>query len=174
MAAIERARYRSRQFVGALLPRVDPALRHEGLSLLGAGERRLFASMAPRDQQHCLDVYRRLRDAGHGDRELLAAALLHDAGKGRVALWHRVAYVLLRAAAPGLLERLAAPAGAPWPAVSGLRQALFRCLHHERLGARLAREAGCSETVAALIEGDAGAAGAARLAALAAADEAGA
>ena len=33
----------------------------------------------------------------------------------------------------------------------GWREAFYRCLHHPRLGAELAREAGCSEQVVALI-----------------------
>ena len=41
--------------------------------------------MQPRDQRHCFDVYRSLRRQGGSDREVLQAALLHDAGKGRLA-----------------------------------------------------------------------------------------
>jgi len=161
MAALTRARYRARQFFGALRPRVDPSLRDEALALLSNGERALFESMTPRDQQHSLDVYERLRAQGHDDRDLLAAALLHDAGKGRIALWHRVAYVL---APPALLDRVTEPGdGAGW------RNALYRCRHHESLGAELARNAGANEQVVSLIRGDA--TGDARLVALHAADD---
>jgi len=161
-----RALYRSRQLFGALRPRIDRELRAEAFRLLREAERGLFESMTLRDQQHCLDVYRRLRDQGREDRDLLVAALLHDAGKGRIALWHRVAFVLLEARAPGLLRRLALPAGRqapsgdgaaspfPWKGKGkgkGWRQALYRCLHHSELGAALAHQAGCSDQVAALI-----------------------
>lgn len=149
MQSIARARYRSRQFFSSLRPRVDADLREEALRLLREPERALFASMTPRDQQHCLNVYRRLRDERHDDRDLLVAALLHDIGKGRVALWHRVAYVLLDAAAPGVLGRIAAPGDG-----TGYREALYRCRHHAELGAQLAAAAGCSEAVVALIRGD--------------------
>lgn len=114
--------------------------------MLTERERTLFLSMTPRDQQHCLNVYRHLREEGHEDDALLVAALLHDIGKGEVALWHRVTFVLLESGAPGLLQRYTSPgAGRGW------RQALYRCLHHPRLGAQMAREAGCSEQVVALI-----------------------
>jgi hypothetical protein len=146
------ARYRAGQFFSSLRPRVDQEARNRAFELLSQGERDLFASMTPRDQQHCLSVYQRLLDEGHGDRHLLAAALLHDAGKGHVALWHRVAFVLLEAGAPGLLHRIAREGdGAGW------RQALYRCLHHAELGADAARRAGSSEATVALIREDTGA-----------------
>ena len=142
--------YRSRQFFAALRPRVDASLRDEAFVLLAEPQRRLFASMMTRDQQHCLDVYRRLRAAGHDEADLLIAALLHDCGKGPVALWHRVVFVLLQGAAPALLRRIALESdGAGW------RATMHRCLHHEALGAQLARAAGCSARTAALIRGEA-------------------
>ena len=167
MRVAVRAVYRSRQFFGALRPRIDAGLRAEALGPLREPERQLFEAMTRRDQQHCLEVYRRLRAQGHDDHDLLTAALLHDVGKGRVALWHRVAYVLLEAGAPGLLARLAAPGeGRGW------RQALYRCRHHPKLGAELARRAGSSASVAALIGAEEVAADGGRLAALQAADDA--
>jgi len=152
---MQRALYRSRQFFAALRPRVDPDARAEAMRLLSATERRLFDAMTTRDQQHCLQVYQRLLGQGLADDDLLIAGLLHDAGKGHIALWHRVAYVLLEARAPSLLGRLAAPGDLEaWPAVRGWRQALYRCRHHAALGAELARRAGASDGVVALIEAD--------------------
>jgi hypothetical protein len=163
---LARARYRSSQFFSALRPRVDRATRDEGFTLLSEGERDLFETMTRRDQQHCLNVYRRLRDEGHADRDLLAAALLHDAGKGRIALWHRVAFVVLEVGAPGLLRRVAGPGeGTAW------RQALYRCLHHAELGAEAARRAGSSERTVALIREDGSAAAPELLLALKGADD---
>lgn len=165
MAVASRAVYRARQFLGALRPSIDERAWQQASALLGDGERRLFLSMTPRDQQHCVAVYRWLGDQGENDRELLVAALLHDAGKGRIALRHRVAFVVLHASAPWLLRRVVAPGDG-----DGWRQTLWRCLHHERLGADLALRAGSSQGVAALISGDA--AGDPRLTGLRAADEA--
>ena len=167
MQAATRALYRSRQFFGALRPRVDGGLRADAFGLLREPEQRLFSTMTLRDQQHCLQVYDRLRQRGHDDHELLAAALLHDVGKGRIALWHRVVYVLLAAATPGLLRLLAVSGQGPnW------REALYRCPHHPGLGAELARQAGCPNQVVALIGGEDFDAQDGRLAALQAADEA--
>ncbi len=103
---------------------------------------------------------------GQGKDDLLTAALLHDAGKGRIAIWHRVAYVLLEAASPPLLRRLAMPGDGP-----GWRQALDRCHRHPELGAQLAEEAGSSGIAVALIREDSEHAPRELLAALKAADE---
>jgi hypothetical protein len=166
-SVVARARYRSRQFFDSLRPRVDAGLQAESFDLLSPAQRELFLTMTPRDREHCLAVYDRLRREGRDERDLLVAGLLHDAGKGRVALWHRVAYVLLSAGAPGLLRRLVEPGdGASW------RQALYRCLHHPRLGAERAREAGCSAGTVALICDDATGAPAEQLLALHTADDA--
>ena len=108
-----------------------------------------------------------LGERGEGaDDDLLTAALLHDAGKGRIALWHRVAYVLLEAASPALVRRLAKPGDAP-----GWRQALDCCRRNPELGAQLAEEAGSPGIVVALIREDSEHAPKERLAALKAADE---
>jgi hypothetical protein len=149
MRAMPRPLYRSRQFFGSLRPRVDPSLRDEATASLPEPARALFDSMTVRDQQHGLDVYRRLREAADHDPDLLAAALLHDCGKGDIDLWHRIAFVLLQSAAPALLRRVAREGdSASW------RAALYRSLHHEDLGAKLALAAGCSDRIVALIRGN--------------------
>ena len=146
MRLASRALYRSRQFFGSVRPRVDEALREQAFALLNDSQRTLFSSMTTRDQQHCLDVYHALREEGHDDSDLLIAALLHDAGKGTIELWHRVAFVVLAATSPRLLDRIARPGdGGDW------REALYRCRNHPELGAELARKAGSSERVAGLI-----------------------
>jgi hypothetical protein len=142
---VARAAYRIGQFLGSLRPRVSAGERAELAPLLSAAEQRLFDSMTLRDQRHGLDVCQTLTRQGQHDPALLAAALLHDVGKGRISLWQRVAYVLLRAAAPALLARLAADEGAAW------RQALWRCLHHPERGAEMAAAAGSAPEVVRLI-----------------------
>lgn len=162
-----RALYRARQFFSSLRPRIDPALRAEAFDLLREPERALFESMMLRDQQHCLDVYHRLRIRGHDDPALLTAALLHDVGKGQISLWHRVVFVLADAATPALIDRLARPGDG-----RGWRQALYRCRHHGELGATLARRTGASEEVAALIGSTPAESNDMRVVALEAADDA--
>ncbi len=113
------------------------------------------------DRRHGLNVLRTLQERGHTDPDLLAAALLHDAGKtgrgekgGVLRLWHRVAVVLMRALWPSLLERL----GGPMPPGSHgshscghWQQPFFVQKHHAAIGAELAHQAGCSSGTVALI-----------------------
>ncbi len=145
MSFSSRTAYRTRQFIGALRPRVAEDERAEAARLLGEGLTPLFESMNLRDQRHCFDVYRTLVDHGCHDHHLLMAALLHDVGKGRLAganvrLWHRVAYVILAAAAPGLLARRA----------NG-RSELASLQHHCERGAIVAEALGAPAEVVELI-----------------------
>ena len=110
----------------------------------------LFATMPVADRRHALDVAERLVAAGHDDRDLLAAALLHDAAKGqRMRLVHRVSGVLLEAFAPRLLHRLAEPDPSSW------RHPFHLYLHHAPMSAALAERAGCSPRAAGFIRGSA-------------------
>jgi HD superfamily phosphodiesterase len=161
-----RVRHRARQFVAALRPRVSDTDRAGAARWLDEPQRRIFEAMMLRDQQHGIEVMRRIQAASPGeDPALYAAALLHDCGKGRVALWQRVAHVLL-GAAPRLRERIASEHGAGW------RRAIWRLLHHPRLGADMvAAAAGDAETVRLIREQEAPRPDA-RLALLQAADDA--
>ena len=140
--------HRVNQFVAHVRARVDAdevALAHR---ILTAGAAALFDAMPVADRRHGLDVSARLLAAGHDDRELLAAALLHDAAKGRrMRLWHRVGGVLLEAFAPGLLRRLASPNPTSW------RHPFHLYLHHAELSAELVLASGGSERTAAFIRG---------------------
>ncbi|MDP9237871.1 MAG: HD domain-containing protein [Chloroflexota bacterium] len=164
---LRRARHRAGQFFGALRPRVDADERADAYRYLTDNQRRIFESMMLRDQQHGIEVLRRVRaSAGGDDAALCTAALLHDCGKGNVRLWHRVAHVLLGAVAPGLRSRIASERGAAW------RRAMWRLLHHADIGARMAEAAGSDAEVVRLIREQEASAPDARLALLQAADEA--
>ena len=143
--------HRVNQFVAHVLARVEPdevALAHH---LLPAPAARLFDTMPVADRRHGLDVSARLLGAGHDDRDLLAAALLHDVAKGqRMRLWHRVAGVLLEALAPGALRRLASADARSW------RHPFHLFLHHAELSAEMVLAAGGSARTAAFIRGTAG------------------
>ena len=137
--------YRTRQFIGALKPQIRETELREARCLLGPRLTPLFDSMALRDRRHCLDVYAKLRGSGCDDEDTLTAALLHDSGKGRLSgvgirLWHRVAYVLLDAAAPSLLNRLARG-----------RDGMSVLRDHAELGAEFAASMGASPRVVKLI-----------------------
>lgn len=162
-----RAAYRSRQFFGALRARVGEEERAEVAAYLTSGEQALFFSMEVRDQRHALDVFRIVSANGGRDASLLAAALLHDVGKGRISVWQRVGFVLLNAVSPRLLRRLASGDGRGW------RGALARSLDHAERSAALAEAAGSTpETVRLIRLHRARAGDDAALAALQAADEA--
>jgi hypothetical protein len=103
--------YRIRQLRRSLRPVVSPDEQMEARRVLGERLYPLFDSMQAADQRHCLDVYRKLVASGCADAEMWQAALIHDAGKGRIAgarfgVRHRVAYVALERT-PRLLDRLA-------------------------------------------------------------------
>ncbi len=142
------ARYRVYQLARSLAVRDldadDRAILAEALPPRG---RALFATMSRNDQRHSLTVYRALRATGCMDGELLAAALLHDSGKGagRVPLWVRPPVVLLRAFAPGVL-RFLSRAPRPW-----WRRPFYNAAHHAAIGADLAAATGLSPRVALLI-----------------------
>ena len=140
--------HRVRQFASHLRARVTEEEMARAHAILPMNTAALFDGMPVADRRHAMDVVDRLLAAGHDDRDLLAAALLHDAAKGhRMRLWHRVAGVLLEAFAPSILRRLADPDPGSW------RHPFHLYLHHAELSSRLALGAGCSERTAAFIRG---------------------
>jgi hypothetical protein len=138
--------YRVRQFLRAVTARIRPAERALVERYLSPSQAALFAQMARGDRRHGLDVFYALRAAGHDDRALLEAALLHDAGKAVVGLTvlHRVAVVLLDLASPPLVGRLAGDG-------SGWRAPFAAHVRHAENGAAIALSAGCSPETVALI-----------------------
>jgi hypothetical protein len=149
--AHRRLAYRSWQFFHSLaaaraplsaaeLAQAQQAADQAGMPAAGWS---LFEAMSRADQRHSLAVLRDLQAAGQGEPALWQAALLHDCAKHRdgVALWHRVAVVIGRAAWPALIARLrrtdAPRRRAPW-------FGLWAHLHHPERGAALAQAAGCA------------------------------
>jgi hypothetical protein len=101
------------------------------------------------DRQHLCRVANHLEAQGVTDRDLLVAGLLHDIGKSdgdtRVRLADRVAKVLFRRFSPGTLATIAR--NYPNGRFSGLALTVL----HPEIGARRARELGCSERTCWLI-----------------------
>jgi hypothetical protein len=157
--------FRIRQFFGALRPRVCVPDRVEAYVWLTPAQQRLFETMMIRDQQHGIIVMRRVRAEVGDDPALLAAALLHDCGKGKVALWHRVAYVLL-GVWPSMRDRVAARHGAEW------RQAIWRLVHHPSIGASMVAHTGADPEIVRMIREQDAPSPEGRLAILQAADDA--
>jgi hypothetical protein len=168
---VRTVRYRVGQFLRALAAEVPEEEVEQAMRILPPKARRLFRRQAVQDQRHALAVYHTLRQAGHKNPQLLAAALLHDAGKAaaRIPAWQRAVIVLLERFAPRLLVRLSQ--GAPQscalslpkgpalslpkgPALSlpkGWRRPFVVHARHPQAGARWAEEAGCSPLTVALI-----------------------
>jgi len=147
-------RYRVGQFVRALSPRVSEVGLQAAVETLGPQAQALFCRQESQDQRHALAVYQALRQEGHTDPDLLAAALLHDAGKAAAPCppWARVVAVLMGRYSPRLLALLAREE----PEVRrgrqpGWRRALSAHVHHAEVGARWAEEAGCSKRTVTLI-----------------------
>lgn len=145
-----RMRYRVEQFGASLWPTVSPQEIDQATAWLTPAGFELFQRMIPRDQRHSFDVASRLRSAGHDQSDLLAAALLHDAAKTtlpgrRLKLVHRVAVVLMEAARPGWVAQVARAEMDDW------RYPFYLHVHHPKLGAQLAEEAGCSQLTVQLI-----------------------
>lgn len=108
----------------------------------------LFESMSPADQRHSLRVCRGLLARKCSERDMLAAALLHDVGKGagRVPFWTRPVLVLGKLLLPRLLKRLVvSPAFWTERNVPAWRRALSAAWWHADIGAELAAAAGLSQ-----------------------------
>lgn len=141
--------HRVGQFVAHVRARVTADEERWVGSILPPPAVALFAAMPVADRRHALDVADRLLAAGRDDRDLLTAALLHDAAKGhRMRLWHRVAGVLLEAFAPTALRRVASPDPRSW------RHPFHLYLHHGSMSAEMAERAGCSPRAATFIRGE--------------------
>ncbi|GIW07208.1 MAG: hypothetical protein KatS3mg060_2013 [Dehalococcoidia bacterium] len=141
---VARVVYRTRQFAAYTLGRfgeVDDAL---AVAALPPALAALYRTMDPAARRHHLAVYRRLRASGCDNPDVLAAALLHDIGKGRVSPVERTVYVLASRVGPWLAHWLAGDGRHGW-------RALYRLAHHPTLGAALVRAAGGSERLVWLI-----------------------
>jgi hypothetical protein len=147
----ERARYRVWQVWRRLTACISTADLAPVRELLPPAGQQLFFTMSRGDQRHSLDVYAALRARGCTDRDLLEAALLHDAGKGggRVRFVMRPTIVLMKRFMPGMVRRLAGP-GARAP-VARWRRPFRDAWHHAEMGAILAEQAGLSPRVVAII-----------------------
>jgi hypothetical protein len=132
-----------RQFRAHRGARVAAAERTAAADWLTSAEITLFDAMHVADQRHGLDVVATLRDQGVTDRDVLAAGLLHDAGKGQTGLWPRVAFSLGQEYGRWIWRA----AGV----IPGWSAALARLRDHAEISARLAADAGCPPLTVELI-----------------------
>jgi len=155
-----RSRYRIGQFLHGWRAQVTEADKELAMQVLGPQALRLFEQMPADAQAHSLRVLRSLPadDAATIPVAALSpaltqAALLHDVGKvaalqagAYLGLWLRGPIVLIEAACPAWLHRLADARPGPT-----LGYALYVQLEHARIGAEMARQAGCDPLTCWLI-----------------------
>lgn len=147
MKALPRALYRVWQFWQTLTGYLSPSDWQEVRLTLSPNELPLFKGMNRADQTHSFRVMKALQANGHTAPSLMAAALLHDAGKGLHPLrfWERPVPVL----AKGLLREDAQPLGNGNP--HGWRRPLVIAEKHPAWGAEMAAQADSSPLVVWLI-----------------------
>lgn len=148
--SLSRVTYRVRQFYLALRTAADPQDLVQARSILTPAQMVLFTRMQSSEQAHAISVYRQLVGQGETSPDLLAAALLHDAGKSLspLRLWERVMIVLARAIFPAQSRRWGA---LPAEGRKGWRRAFIVAQQHPAWGAALAAEAGASPQTVTLI-----------------------
>lgn len=136
-----------RQFVRGFTAQVTPADQLILDEALSGEQRQLFERMPVDAQRHSLNVLHDLRNACHDDADLAVAALLHDVGKvaardagAYLGLWLRGPMVILEKIAPWSLSKIASPQPS-----SSWRYAVHVQNEHPQIGARWAKDAGCSE-----------------------------
>jgi hypothetical protein len=132
-----------RQFRSHVGARVPDEERRALAAWITPTQLALFDTMHVADRRHGLDVATTLRAEGVTDPEVLLAGLLHDAGKGDVGIWPRVAYSIGQTYGP-IPVRVAR-------LVPGFGPALDRLATHADTSAALAAEAGCSVRTIELI-----------------------
>ena len=114
--------------------------------LLNEHELQLFDRMMPFDRAHSLDVFRRVAEIAPANRALQTAALLHDVGKGKPRLSHRVALALAQSFGFDLSRWRRAPART-------FRGDLYSLANHAEVGARFLEAAGSDPEVVAIVRG---------------------
>lgn len=146
MVSGARVTHRVTQFFATLLAPFLPVAMPYAAAHLTPTLLALFRRMSRAEQRHGIALCRRLEAQGWRDPDLLAAALLHDAGKIQAPprLWERVFVVLAEHFLP---ERAAAwrSGAARWQRPFAARR------YHAEWGANLAAEAGASPRAVALI-----------------------
>lgn len=144
---LRRVLRRPRQFLLALAPSEPIACRTIIGAFLPEPAAAAFAAMPAVDRAHACRVALALPDGAN--RDLVAAALLHDVGKAdgtyQARIPDRIARVVLARVAPPVLRRLAAPPATGW------RTGLVLAVHHPALGAARARYLGCTPRTVWLI-----------------------
>lgn len=142
--------YRFQQFFGGVFARVSADERREADAVLNPPAREWFHSL-PRDLQwHGVQVMHDLKRAGVDRSDVLAAALLHDAGKaeGPNGPLVRTFIVLARHLAPDWSARRQR---LDYRAARGIDRVLAMARQHPQIAAEKAEACGCDPVTIDLI-----------------------
>src|SRR5512141_449407 len=134
---------KARQFRAHLGARVAAEERTVLTAWTRPAELALFDAMHVADRRHGLDVVAYLRRAGVTDRDVLAAGLLHDCGKGDTGWPPRVAWSLGQRFGPWVHDVASR--------VPGWRAAMTRLRDHAQLSADAVEAAGLPSFAVALV-----------------------
>jgi hypothetical protein len=143
---VRRSRFwagKARQFRAHLRARVTADERQVLTAWTQPAELALFDAMHVADRRHGLDVVAYLRRAGVTDRNVLAAGLLHDCGKGDAGWPPRVAW--------SLGEAFGSWVWAAAGRLPGWGDAMRRLRDHAELSADAVGAAGLSPRAVALV-----------------------
>ena len=145
-----RSIYRARQFFGGLFAQVTESDLREADRPLPPEAQRWFR-LLPRDLQwHGLKVMRELKRMNIDQAEVLAAALLHDAGKaaGPSGPIERALVVLAKKFAPKRFDRYRS---IDWRSARGLDRLMAVAQQHPQIAAERAQACGCDRITIDLI-----------------------
>lgn len=145
--------YRARQFWLALVVKPASTDLEQARKVLTAELLSLFSRLQPSEQAHALQVLNKLRTQGDNHPDLLTAALLHDAGKQRLPLqpWQRALVVLGKWLWPRQARRWGEITDPQPGSLSAWQLPFVVAEQHPRWGAEMARQAGASPLVQAII-----------------------
>ena len=145
--------YRVRQFWRTLSIKKDQQRFEHAMALLTPEQGSLFTRLQPDEQNHALEMFRRLLEQGENHPDLLVAALLHDVGKlrYRMSSLERVMVVILTALMPQQARRYGEFPSAGWDGLPGWRKAFIVAQHHAEWGAEMAQNSGVSHLTENLI-----------------------
>ena len=125
----------------------SPELSSSARELLNERELQLFNRMLPFDRAHSLNVFERISEIDSSNRPLQTAALLHDVGKGKPLMSHRVALVVAQE-----VSRFNPSQWRNAPART-FRRNVFNLSNHAEVGARFLEAAGSDPTVVEIVRG---------------------
>jgi putative nucleotidyltransferase with HDIG domain len=145
--------YRLRQFWRSVTLKTEPYALERAQRQLNPAQWELFNRLQPADKLHALEVFHKLLSNGESQPDLLTAALLHDIGKLHTHLnpLERAMVVVVSAWTPRCARRLGVIPVQGWQALPGWHKAFIVAENHASWGAELARQAGASSVVEALI-----------------------